>query len=564
MYKLSSLQDIEVDPNLPLFCDTETCGFYGKIRLLQMMQKGWEEVILVEWPDPYLVAAFIDKYDTRWYNAHYDITVVQQQTSTRWIPKNFDCLFLLSRLAYPAEYAFALDDVLVYLLGYDPYSRAKLDKKALQKSKWDSLKLTEDQYMYATIDVLHMPELFDRVQEQLDTPSYKLDKSTLMSCLDFQWEGMPVLQDAIHDKYAANLTRINELNCPVNVNSWQQVRPYIGEEESDDLALAKFAAQGNTKAAIVREARKLRKQNSFLDKFDTVEGRIHGKFKPTARSGRLTSDDQNLQQIPRDLKSVFGYEPSAGRILVYSDYAQLELRTICAIVNCVAMAELFISGEDLHGYTAAMVFGSDWTATHRQISKTYNFNLLYGGGINMILAILLKQVGIQQSEKDAYSARKKWRNLWKELYAWQERGISAWKKGKLHRTPLGRWYKGKLMTDHLNIENQGAGAEVAKLALHYINERGLPRDVQLINFIHDSFILDCPDEPGVYEEAAKIVAECMQEAWFEMSKLFKVKDLPMPVKVNVGYNWGELESDVYKWKYDLEPYAMLEKVNAAV
>ena len=567
-YRFATLAEAAkvIDPKMPLFCDTETCGFYKKIRLLQLMQAGWDEVILVEWPGDFEVASFLSFYDSKWHNAHYDITTVQQLTETRWVPKRFDCTFLLARLAYPTKEKFDLENVLEYVLGYDPYSKQGLNKKALQKSNWDKLILDEDQFLYAATDVFHMPALWEVVKGQVTNQNYTLDKSTLISCLDFQWNGLPVLKDKIFELYESNEARIKELNVPINVNSWQQVRPYIGEDESDDLALARFSMQGNTRAKDVREARKLRKQNSFLDKFDTTDGRIYGKFKPSARSGRLTSNDQNLQQLPRATKGVFGYAPEAGRVLIYSDYAQLELRTICAIVNCLLMEELFREGEDLHGYTAKMVFGDEWTKQHRQISKTYNFNLLYGGGIDMIITILLKTVGIMQDQASTYKARARWRNLWREIYAWQERGITDWKKGRLGSTPMGRQYKAKMMTDQLNIENQGAGAEVAKVALHYLKpELDKVEDVFLANFIHDSFIIDCPDDPAIYKPIAILTAEKMQEAWFEMSKLFQIKDLPMPVDVKVGYNWGDIEDDEVEdvWTYQLEPYAMLEKVNAA-
>ena len=62
---------------------------------------------------------------------------------------------------------------------------------------------------------------------------------------------------------AENNVKIAKLNCPINVNSWKQVRPFIGEDESDGLALATFALEGNSNAGLVNEVRKLTKQNSF-------------------------------------------------------------------------------------------------------------------------------------------------------------------------------------------------------------------------------------------------------------------------------------------------------------
>tara|TARA_R110000851_G_scaffold14313_3_gene48476 strand:- start:127 stop:1842 length:1716 start_codon:yes stop_codon:yes gene_type:complete len=564
MYTLKEAHDLLDFGGTPVFADTETLGFYGKVRLLQLFQEGLDHVIMVEWPNVYEAMTMLGKFDTKWHNAHYDITTLQQQSGTRWVPERFDDTFLLARLAFPDKEKFSLDEALHYSLGYDPYVKQGLDKKVLQKTNWGAPKLTEEQLNYAATDVYYMPALWNSVHDKLEAPSYKLDMLTLRYCLDFQWNGMPVDDDRLVALHKANDEKIKSYAMPINVNSWQQVRPYIGEDESDGLALATQTLEGNERSKNVQTVRKLIKQQSFIKKFDTQSGRIFGKFLPSARSGRLTSKDQNLQQLPRALKSAFGVEN--GRVLIYADYAQLELRTICAITTCIAMMELFRKGEDLHGFTAEMIFGKDWTKAHRQLSKTYNFSFLYGGGINMLISILILTAGVLLNPRQANKDRARWRNLWKEIYAWQEKGISTWQKGYLGSTPLGRRYKAKMMTDQLNIENQGAGAEVAKLALHYYYPKLMAYnkehdvDFMLCNFIHDSFITEGPNDPVHYKAIAKMKAEAMQKAWFEMSKLFAVKDLPMPVNVLVGTNWGDIEDDDMPnmYEYDLEGMAMYE------
>ncbi len=538
-----------INEQLPVFLDTETCGFYGKVRLLQIMQEDWDSVIIVEWPDPMLLANSINWWHSVWHNAHYDVTTIQQQTETRWVPSRFDCSFLLARLAYPHKEKFDLDNTLKYVMGHDVY--VGMDKKKLQKSNWAAQVLTDEQYLYAATDVYYMPELWKIIEGFRESQSYQLDMLTMKYCLDFQWNGMPVDKARLFSLYEANQAKVKAYNMPINVNSWQQVRPYIGEESSDALALSRFWLEdGNQKAKDVRDCRKLIKQNSFLDKFDTIDDRIFGKFKPSARSGRLTSNDQNLQQLPRKTKGVFGFPEGSDRVLIYSDYAQLELRTIAAILDVVLMVKMFREGVDLHGFTAEQLIGPNWTKDDRMYIKTYNFNYLYGGGIEMVQSILIKEADLLIDVVKLGKDRNKWRSLWREIYAWQERGIKAWKQGRLGSTPMGRKYKAKMMTDQLNIENQGAGAEVAKLALHYLYPQ-IMDDVKLVNFIHDSFILDAPNDPAVYEPMAEIVAKSMSDAWVEMSKLFKVKDVPMPVNVRVGYNWGDIEEDKFIWEYNL-------------
>ena len=567
IYRIVSMLELntQTDTSQPVFCDTETCGLYGKVRLLQVHQAHWDQCLLVEWPNQLEVAAYLAGVTSIWHNAHYDLTTI----APRFIPKNFEDTFLLSRLAQPQYEKYSLDEVMTRVHGFDPYETAGLDKKELQKSKWDKAKLDDDQILYAAIDVFYMPEVWEAVKHHLDDPSYILDKSTLKSGLDFQWNGLPVQANRIQEAYDETIQKLRQIPwestartwsycngphtvvMPFNPRSAPQVREALGLEGTSKSILAEQAvAHGNQEAKNVMDARSYMKLIGFIEKYDT--DMIYGKFKPSARSGRLTSDDENLQQIPRALKGVFGTDED--HVLIYSDYAQLELRTICAIIGVKVMEEMFRKGVDLHGYVASVLFGEDYKKSDRQVTKTYNFNLLYGGSVGMVLSILLTY-GMFIDPRKASRHKTKWLNLFKEINKWQQECISKWRKGKLNKTPLGRQYKAKLMTDFMNIMNQGAGAEVAKLALHYFYhwlKENYP-EVELCNFIHDSYIIKAPNDPAVYQPVAQKLAECMQEAWFEMSKLYLIKDLPMPIDVRVGTNWGDLEEDKgIIWQYNLE------------
>ena len=566
IYKIVKLENVIVDESLPLFTDTETCGLYGKVRLLQCYQRGWPLVLLVEWPNSIQLAAFMLKHYTIWHNAHYDITTVQQQSGTRFVPQKFDDTFLAARIAKPYWVEYTLDATITSVIGYDPYRKAGLEKSKLQKSDWSKPVLTEDQLLYAALDVKYMPEVWDSVCSAADTPVYQLDMSSLRIALDFQWNGMPVDSARLNTEYTKISKELAAIPMPINANSWQQVRKWLNVEQSDKKFLSELALRGNDKARAVLDVRTRRKLISFLEKYDV--DKVIGKFKPSARSGRFTSSDENLQQIPRALKKIFGYPVDSDRILIYSDYAQLELRTICAILAVKLMEEMFRKGIDLHGYVASVLFGENWTKKDRQVTKTYNFNLLYGGSVGMVLSILITY-GLLIEERLANRHKRKWLDLFKEIAKWQEKQIAAWRRGDLGSTPFGRKYVGNLMTDQMNIMNQGAGAEVAKLALHYFApwlsnyNKECGTNVKIANYIHDSFILDAPNDPEVYKPVATKLAECMQEAWFEMSKLYKIKDLPMPVEVSVGFNWGDIEDDdcTNVWDFTLEPQAMYAKVN---
>lgn len=563
-YRIVTIDDVSkaLDSSLPLMFDTETVKLYGRIRLAQFYQESWEEVLTVEWPNPYILTALLDTCTVVMQNAHYDITTIQEITDTRWVPNHFEDTFLLSRLYFPDKQKYSLDDLFIYALKRDVYKQQGLDKTSLQKSNWNSTSLTEDQYVYAATDVYYLPQLYNMVKEKISDFSYKLDMLTLGYCLDFQWNGMQVDDEAIGHVAKETAGLIREAALPINANSYVQVRKWLGTDASDGLALARMALadpdpEQQDKAKRIVTVRKARKLDSFLKKFDTVDGMIYGKFKPSTRSGRLASDDQNLQQIPRALKKVFREEHP----MLFADYAQLELRTICAITNCGRMIELFRADEDLHSYTAKMLFG-EVDKTKRQIAKTCNFNLLYYGSAKMLQSILIKQANLFIEEEECKRLRKRWRNLWPEIASWQDRGVAAWRKGRIWHTPVGRGYVGKLMTDQLNIMNQGFGAEVAKLALHYQYPKMTGLNNELINFVHDSYLWR--NLSNNYEESAEALANAMQEAWFEMAKLTKVPDLPMPVDVSVAHRWVDADCDDPDVKLFTFKLNGMENYNAAV
>ena len=554
IYEMVSLPEVlkRINPEAPLAFDTETIGKYGKIRLAQFFQPHWQKALLVNYPQPLqLLQLLLSIPDTNivMQYAAYDISTIQAQTQTRFIPKTFNDTFLSARLAFPYLDSFSLDSLITEVLSYDPYAEAGLDKKALQNSDWDRLMLDPEQLHYAAIDVYYLFYLYERVKPHEQDLSYKVDMRALRRALDFQNNGMPVDRDALIYQYVTNNQKIREINLPINANSYKQVRPFIGSEDSDDLGLAKLALLGNDKAQAVRTVRKLLKQNSFIDKFDTESGRIYGRFAPSARSGRFTCSDQNLQQLPRKLKGCFGVEDD--KVLIFSDYPQLELRTIASDTGDPVLCDLLRNRKDPHNYVAAMTFGENFTKDDRQVTKTENFNLLYAGGAGMLQSILLKDADRWIEIEEIRTLIRKWKRIFKGIVMWQEQGIADYNKGRLWQTPFGRKYIGRLMTDHLNIRNQGFGADVAKLALHYMYDDLLALDCVICNFIHDSYIGEMPNDETLYLQAAKVMGTAMKDAWSEATKMVKVQDIPMPVEVSVGFNWGDIEkgNTVFKGVY---------------
>lgn len=550
-FRIAKLDEVKslVDDNQPVAFDVETIGLYGSVRLAQFYQSSWTEALIVESPDIFQLAATIRPWHLVCHNISYEVSTIQTQLGLalgkpmhNWVPTEWDDTLLLTKLEYWKKEKFALDDCYVYYFMSDIYASHNLNKDLMHKANWSGA-LTTAQYQYAAIDVFYLLELYNSCSAHLTETYYLLDKSATSLAFSFQTNGLPVNEQLVKNMIAENNVKIAKLNCPINVNSWKQVRPFIGEDESDGLALATFALEGNSNAGLVNEVRKLTKQNSFLQKYlDTaVNGRIYGKFTFTTKSGRGNCKDQNLQQLPRKTKSVF--EAPEGSVLVMSDFAQLELRYGCAVTNEQVMAERFKNNEDLHTFTADMM------SVPRQQAKTCNFNLLYGGSANMLRAIFIATADTLLPISQVTVLKKKWHNLWPTLTAWQEKCKSDWRAGNGFETLLGRKMFAKLFTDAMNLPIQGGSADISKLAMHkmFKEVQASPRlanHAKFVNFVHDSFMWECPDNPDLYVELAKITATAMKEAWTELVAHTAIPDLPMPVDVVVGKNWGNLDSEI--------------------
>ncbi|MDR3625418.1 MAG: DNA polymerase I, partial [Ignavibacteriaceae bacterium] len=118
-------------------------------------------------------------------------------------------------------------------------------------------------------------------------------------------------------------------------------------------------------------------------------GRIHTSFNQTvASTGRLSSNDPNLQNIPirsdkgKEIRRAF-VARSKDYVILSADYSQIELRILASLCGDEGLLKAFKNGEDIHRSTAALVFmvkPEDVTPDMRRKAKEVNFGILYGIG----------------------------------------------------------------------------------------------------------------------------------------------------------------------------------------
>jgi DNA polymerase I-like protein with 3'-5' exonuclease and polymerase domains len=137
--------------------------------------------------------------------------------------------------------------------------------------------------------------------------------------------------------------------------------------------------------AVMRAKRASKWQTSYVDAFldyRDPEDRLHASINGLqARTARMSVSRPPLQQLPSgDFKIRRAVVADPGYLMISSDYDQIELRVLAALADVKAMKHAIASGVDLHGYTAELIYGPNFTKFHRKLSKGTGFGKVYGGG----------------------------------------------------------------------------------------------------------------------------------------------------------------------------------------
>ena len=262
-------------------------------------------------------------------------------------------------------------------------------------------------------------------------------------------------------------------------------------------------------------------------------------------TGRLSSRNPNLQNIPvrtddgRLIRSAF--VPEEGKIFISADYAQIELVVLAWLSDDEELKKAFISGEDVHRYTAALIFNKDMasiTSQERRVAKTINFGIMYG----MSAFRLSNELDITRSEAKEFITR--YFERYSSVKGFVEKvNKKAEEMGyvKTHwgheREILGinssnKTERAASERTALNTVIQGTAAEIMKMAMielfSELKKRGLFSKMLLQ--VHDELIFEVPLSEA--DEMERIIKEKME----------RVVTLTIPLRVSIerGLSWGDM------------------------
>jgi DNA polymerase-1 len=322
-----------------------------------------------------------------------------------------------------------------------------------------------------------------------------------------------------------------------------------GQYSTDQAILEGLAAQGAEVATKVLEWRQLAKlKSTYTDalqqSINPDTGRVHTSYSLVgAQTGRLSSTDPNLQNIPirtaigRQIREAF--VPEDGNVLLAADYSQIELRLAAHMCDVPTLKEAFANGEDIHARTAREMFGTVDRDT-RARAKTVNFAILYGisrWGLGTRLGIDPDEA---QAIIDRYFERFPGiqRYIVHTLETVRERGYSETLFGRKTWFPrIGSTHQAERQGSEraaINAPIQGTSADIIKRAMARmmpaLGDAGLGH-VKMLLQVHDELVFELPE--GDVAAASPVIERVMAEAALPAVQL----DVPLGVEIGQGKSW---------------------------
>jgi len=304
------------------------------------------------------------------------------------------------------------------------------------------------------------------------------------------------------------------------------------------------------------------------------DGRVRSNYRVVgSRTGRLSSSDPNLQNIPTPekepgtlletlpIKNIFTHTWDGGCILAV-DYSGMELRVMASVSECAGMIDALNDGEDLHSYVTELLHNvkrSDYTSEEwksiRYRGKWVNWTLLFGGSY----WTLMSTYNIEEQEAKRLVAT--YYSQFPEILEYKEYTIAYTREHGYVESPFGRRRYMPYINDSkparrhaaeraaINMPIQSAASDLLLCALIMVQEKidELGLKSLIVNTVHDSLVFDV--YPGELEILVGICKDMMEGLVVAAQSRFPDLDfswiqVPLVVDMEVGSHYGS--TSVYK------------------
>jgi DNA polymerase-1 len=506
-------------------------------------------------------------------NIKYDLSVLQRYGIVLRGPL-FDTM--IAHYLLQPDMRHNMDVLAETYLNYSPVSIETLigkkgkDQKSMRDVPLDEIKeyAAEDADVTFQLRKVFEPELassnvrqlFDTVEMPLvpvlaamEAEGITLDTATLAK----QSAGLA-------EEIAALDKHIQELaGTPFNISSPKQVGDILfevlaigdkpkktrtGQYATSEDILQKLVGKHPIVEQILNYREMVKLKSTYVDSLPQMvnprTGRVHTSYNQVvAATGRLSSDNPNLQNIPirtargREVRKAF-VPRGEGWTLLSADYSQIELRIIAALSKDPGMTEAFNQGHDIHTATAARVFGvsqEEVTREMRSKAKAVNFGIIYGQsafGLSQSLNIPRKEAQeIISQYFIQYSAIKDYMDAQMEFA--REHGYVETILGRRRYlrdiNSSNAVVRGFAERNAINAPIQGSAADMIKVAMINVHKELKAMNVRtrLLLQVHDELVFDVP------LEEVELVKPVIENAMKHAVKL----SVPVEVGMGTGDNW---------------------------
>ncbi len=322
-----------------------------------------------------------------------------------------------------------------------------------------------------------------------------------------------------------------------------------GQPSTNEEALESLASQHELPRVILDYRTLAKLRSTYTDKLpeqiNPRSGRVHTSYhQAVAQTGRLSSSDPNLQNIPirneegRRIRQAF-IAPPGYRILA-ADYSQIELRIMAHLSGDAGLLAAFHGNQDVHRATAAEVFGlppEQVDSNQRRAAKAINFGLMYG----MSAFGLARQLGIARGEAQTYMQR--YFERYPGVQAFMHSTREAAHRDGFVETLFGRrLYLNEIHSRNqglragaeraaINAPMQGTAADIIKRAMLAVDAWLQPRqaEARMVMQVHDELVFE------VREDKVHAIQAGVREHMMAAAEL----TVPLVVDIGVGLNWDE-------------------------
>ena len=382
------------------------------------------------------------------------------------------------------------------------------------------------------VDGNYLRQLSQEFQERLDQ---RMDQIYAEAGQEFNINSPKQLGQILFEKLdlPKNLTRRTKTGYSTDIRVLQRLAPHHPLPE----LILEYRSFSKLKSTYT---------DALVGLINPDTGRIHTSFHQAGvRTGRLSSSDPNLQNIPvrttegREIRRAF-VASDDDRVLIVADYSQIELRILAHLSGDDRLREAFEQDLDIHAQAASLIFGlppEEIDANMRRQAKTMNYGIIYGVGAFR----LSNELQIEFDE--AQQLINNYFQTYVGVREYFDRIVAEAQRQEYVTTLLGRrCYVPEIQAADRNTQEfgkrvainapmQGTAAELIKLAMLGIHDYLIKNSKQtkLLLQVHDELVFEAPksEQDEVLTEIKRLMENACQI------------DVPIKVDIHAGANWLE-------------------------